>query len=116
MGVSGILFLLIPLSPFAALDILLYSCALGLSFAINAPIYALNGDLFPDHPGTAQGIMTLFFALAGIIAPALTGFLADISGNFESAIYMMAAFSLVAAILAIFGQKPHKMRGNRHHV
>jgi ACS family hexuronate transporter-like MFS transporter len=106
MGASGILFLLIPISPYTSLDMLLYSCALGLAFAINAPIYALNGDLFPRHPGTAQGIMTLFFALSGIVAPALTGFLSDISGNFESAIYMMAAFSLVAAILAIFGQWP----------
>lgn len=110
MGISGLLFLLIPLSSSLFLDVTLYSLALGTAFAINAPIYSLNGDLFPRHPGTAQGIMTLFFALAGIVAPALTGFLSDISGNFGFAIYMMAGFSLVAAILAIFGQHPQVLK------
>ena len=51
MGISGILFLLIPLSSSLFLDMTLYSLALGTAFAINAPIYSLNGDLFPRHPG-----------------------------------------------------------------
>lgn len=105
MGASGILFLIIPFLPSLYFDVFLYSCALGFAFAINAPIYALNSDLFPHHPGTAQGVMTMFFALAGFIAPTLTGLLSDLSGNFEIAIYMMAAFSLVASVLAFF-QKP----------
>jgi len=75
--------------------IALLSLGLGFAFLINAPLYALNADLFPNRAATAQGIMTGFFALAGIIAPVITGFLVERSGSF------VAPFFLIIFVCAI---------------
>lgn len=114
MALSGIAFLGVALVDSLALDLLFLSLGLGCAFATNAPIYALNGDLFHKHAGTAQGVMGLFFALAGIVAPALTGGLVELTGNFQIAFYLVGALALVAAILALFSQHPQELFKSDH--
>jgi ACS family hexuronate transporter-like MFS transporter len=82
----------------------LWMMSLGLGFAMfaNSPIYALNSDLFPHHAGAAQGIATCFFAFAGIISPSLTGLMVEVSGSFQSAIFLVATLAAVAGITALF--------------
>lgn len=110
MGLAGIAFIGVAMTNSLALDIFLLSIGLACAFAINSPIYALNSDLFRRHAGAAQGIMGLFFALSGILAPFLTGWLSEVSGNFQIAIYLVAALCIVAAILALFMQRPEQFR------
>jgi len=104
---SALSFLLLSRSTQFESALLLVSLGLGFSFTINAPIYAFNADLFPYHVGTAQGIMICFAALAGIVAPYLTGWLVQTTGNFQSAIFLVSVLSLVGAIIAVF-QRPKK--------
>ena len=89
---------------------ILVSLGLGFTFAINAPIFAFNADLFPNHVGTAQGISIFCFSLAGIVSPFLTGWLVQTSGHFRSAIFLVSALSLAAALIAFVFQNPREQR------
>ena len=87
---AGVSFSLIPYAKSTAAVMALLSLGLGCGFFLNAPIYALNADLFRARVGTAQGMMTAFFGLAGVIAPVMTGFLVGWSGTFGAAFWLMA--------------------------
>ncbi|MGG4605738.1 MFS transporter [Paenalcaligenes sp. Me131] len=47
------------------------------------PMWAIPMDIAPEHSGTASGMMNSGSALAAIISPVLSGYLIDITGNWE---------------------------------
>jgi MFS transporter, ACS family, hexuronate transporter len=102
---AGICFLLMALSSHFFLSVLLLSLGLGFAFFANSPIFSLNIDLFKEKAGTAQGIMASFFAFSGITSPAITGWLAQSSGNFKSSIFLVCILSFIAVLLSLFLQK-----------
>ncbi len=104
LGSSLCFFLLSSISSLV-LALWLLSFALGFAFLLNAPIYALNIDLFPKNAATAQGIITCFSSIGGTLSSALTGRLVEISGNFQSAMLLASALALISALIAIFFQK-----------
>lgn len=83
------------------------SITFGVAFGLmpNAAFYAINADLAFDRAGTSLGIMDAAFAIAGILAPLLTGWLAHITGNFEGAILLMMTFTFSSAMLILLFQK-----------
>jgi len=87
-------------------SLLFFSLGLGFTFAINAPIYAFNADLFPNRAGTAQSISSFFFSLAGIFSPSVTGWLVQTTGHFQSAIFLVALLALLASLISFVFQKP----------
>jgi len=99
MILSGLSFFAIKFSDTLEYDILYLSLGLGFAFFANAPMYSLNADLFKENTGKAQGVMTGFFALAGIFAPALTGWLVTSTGNFDAAIFLIAILSLLSSVV-----------------
>jgi len=105
MALSGLSFFAISFSDQLSFDILFLSLGLGFAFFVNAPLYSLNADLFKENVATAQGIMTGFFALAGIVSPSLTGWLTQSTGNFKSAILLVSLLSLLAFFIALFLQR-----------
>jgi sugar phosphate permease len=84
------------------------SISLGIGFGMmpNAAFYALNADLAHDKAATSLGVMDAAFAIAGIIAPLLTGWLSNTTGNFSIAIGLMAALTMSSAMLILFFQHP----------
>ncbi len=86
--------------------LLFLSLALASAFFFNAPIYALNVDLFPKNAATAQGIITCFSSIGGTISSALTGRLVESSGDFQSAMLLASGLSLITALVALFAPKP----------
>ncbi|MBI2790403.1 MAG: MFS transporter [Gammaproteobacteria bacterium] len=84
-----------------------FSISLGVAFGLmpNAAFYAINADLAFDRAATSLGIMDAAFAVAGILAPLLTGWLAHITGNFEGAILLMMTFTFSSAMLILLFQK-----------
>ncbi len=90
------------------LCIILLSLGLGFTFVLYNTLFALNADLGKRHSGTAQGIGSAAFSLAGIVSPIVTGYLSDLSGNFNSAIFCLLGFSLVSVVLILFFQHPDK--------
>lgn len=84
--------------------------SLGLAFGLcpNASFYALNSDLAGDRAGTSLGLMDCFAASAAVLAPFLTGQLVYATGNFNSAIWLMVAFSLSSVVAIILFQHPDR--------
>lgn len=88
--------------------LILLSAGIGLGLMPNAAFYALNSDLARDRAATSLGIMDCFFAAAGILAPALTGLLANATGNFNAAIGLLVLFSVTSAAGIFLFQHPDK--------
>lgn len=75
------------------------SLAIGFGLMPNAPFYAIHADIAPEYAGTSLGIMTCMGAIAGIIAPFLTGWLTSLTGNFQAPIIVLIILTLASAVL-----------------
>ncbi|OAI49472.1 hypothetical protein AYO45_02310 [Gammaproteobacteria bacterium SCGC AG-212-F23] len=82
------------------------SLGVGLGLMPNAAFYAINADLARDRAATSLGVMDCAFALSGILAPLITGFLASLTGNFSAAIMLLIGLTLTSAFAIIFFQYP----------
>lgn len=112
--IAGCLFLvsvfLIPLLFVKTLFSTLFflSLATGFAFFMNASIFAVQTDLLRPVAGIAQGINSSFFALAGIISPALTGFVIDAFGNFHAAFFLVIGLSFLSFLIVLRYHRPEK--------
>jgi len=105
MFFSGLFFLGTSIAETLEMDMFLLTFGLSFAFFVNAPIYSLNADLFRDFAGTAQGVMTAFLALSGIVSPLVTGWISQATGNFDSAIYLIFLLSMLSACNSFFFQR-----------
>ncbi len=92
-----------------ALALTMISLGIGFGLMPNACFYALNCDLAKDRAATSLGLMDSFFALAGILAPMLTGWLADRTGGFNAAFSLLIFFTLSSVIAVLVFQKPDRV-------
>lgn len=106
--ISGLCFIPISFSSNIVLDIFWVSLGLGIVNIVNPPMYAFLADLYGPYAGTAQGIISSFLALGGIVAPTLTGWLTMVSGNFQSAFFFLAALSVITGLIVLIFQNPDK--------
>jgi len=92
------------------MEMCLMMISLGIGFGLmpNACFYALNCDLAKDKAATSLGLMDSFFALAGILAPILTGWLSDVTGNFNAAFMILIFFTLSSVIAVLLFQRPDR--------
>lgn len=63
----------------------------------NPVLWSIPMDIAPDHAGTAGGLMNTGFGLAGVLSPAVFGFLVDRGGSW------VLPFAVSAGLLAIGG-------------
>ena len=77
------------------------SLAVGFAMSANASYYAVNIDLAKEKTGTALGIMDAVFAIAGFLAPTITGFSISLTGHFEAAFYLMALLALSSSLTTV---------------
>lgn len=102
---AGISFSLIAFTTNVNLALIFVLFGLGFAFLTNAPIFSINADLFPKRAGTAQGIITMLFAIAGILAPALTGIIVQVTHLFEGAFFIIGFLSLLSLLVTFTMQK-----------
>jgi sugar phosphate permease len=76
-------------------------CLLGFFYAAIWPLYAAAAaDFFPaGATGSVLGFWTLFYGIALIVAPALAGYIADVTGTF---IYSFLIASAAGGLAAFF--------------
>lgn len=84
--------------------------AVGASLAANAAYYAVIADLVPRVAGTAMGIMTVWFAAAGFLAPVITGYALDITGSFQPAFLLMSLLAASSVVGILVFHHPDKYR------
>lgn len=75
------------------------SLAVGFVLSANASYYAVNIDIAKEWAGSALGIMDAIFAIAGFLAPTITGVLISLAGRFEAAFLLLVILALSSAIL-----------------
>jgi len=94
------------------LPLAIASMSLGVGFGLmpNAAFYALNCDLARDRAATSQGLMNCSSALASILAPLITGKIAEMTGSFSAAFGLLIFFTLTSVISVIFFHKPDEQR------
>ncbi|OOZ16494.1 MFS transporter [Solemya velum gill symbiont] len=77
--------------------VLLGSALYGGTFiGIVSLVLSMAGRYYPTRPAKMMGKMTISYGVAQILAPAVTGLLAEYSGNYSDGLYM-------AAIIMAFG-------------
>ncbi len=79
--------------------VIFLSLAVGFSMAPNAPYYSVCAELYPERAGLATGVIVTFFSASGIVSPLLTGWLADVFGNFGGAFAALC----VVVVTSVFG-------------
>ncbi|MEP9351756.1 MFS transporter [Xanthobacter sp. KR7-225] len=84
--------------------------AVAASMGANATYYAVNVDIVPARAATALGIMDFAFALAGFIAPALTGFVLHLRGSFTDGFLLMAVLALSSVVVMLLFHHPDRDR------
>lgn len=77
------------------------SLAIGFAMSANAAYYAVNIDLVKERAGTALGIMDAVFAIAGFLAPTITGFSISLTGHFEAAFYLLVGLAMSSSLVTL---------------
>jgi predicted MFS family arabinose efflux permease len=62
-------------------------------------VLTMAGRFYPTRPAKMMGKMTISYGVAQIIAPFITGLLAESSGNYSGGLYMAAAVMLIGTVL-----------------
>ena len=75
------------------------SGGVGFAMSSNAPFYAVNVDVAKKRAATSLGLMTLCFSISSIIAPALSGYIVQLTGSFADVFYFMAGLGVLSIIL-----------------
>jgi ACS family hexuronate transporter-like MFS transporter len=84
------------------------SLAVALSMSANSAYYAINVDVARERSGTALGVMDALFALAGYMAPTVTGWLVGSTGNFDVAFWLLAGLALSSVVVVLLFHHPDK--------
>jgi MFS family permease len=67
----------------------------------NSVLWAIPMDIAPRHAGTAGGLMNTGFGIAGVLSPAVFGFILDKTNNWIVPFWLSAALLLIGAIAAL---------------
>ena len=65
-------------------------------------VLTMAGRLYPQSPARMMGRMTLAYGAAQIIAPALTGMLAESTGHYDIGLWLAGGFVALGAVLLIW--------------
>ncbi|WP_240985918.1 MFS transporter [Acididesulfobacillus acetoxydans] len=88
------------------LALICISLAVGFGMASNSTFYAINVDMIKQRTGTAMGIMDFFFAVAGLIASTLTGWIIQLTGSFAGAFALVVVLNLTAVLGVLLFHHP----------
>ncbi len=107
--ISAFCFIPVLLTHSLVVAIIWISLGVGFGLMPNAAFYAINADLAYDRAATSLGITDAAFASAGILAPFLTGWLANLTGNFFAPILLMIGLTLSSASVIVLFQHPDRV-------
>ncbi|HSN18170.1 MAG TPA: MFS transporter [Gammaproteobacteria bacterium] len=87
-----------------ALAFITLAVALGMS--TNAAYYAINVDVARERSGTALGVMDALFAVAGYLAPTVTGWLVAGSNSFATPFWLMFGLAMSSVLVVLLFHHP----------
>ena len=85
------------------------SAGVGFGFITGGIWWVASIDAAPSQPGTAAGFADACFALSGIIAPAVMGFIVGRTGTYNGGFIVMTVLCLIgAAAMLFFTKEPER--------
>jgi sugar phosphate permease len=81
------------------------SVGVGCGFVTGGIWFVASIDAEPNQPASAAGFVDAAFALAGIIAPSIMGFVVDNTGTFTSGFVLMSCLVGASALLLLLASK-----------
>jgi sugar phosphate permease len=105
---AAICFVILSFTHSLGLSILFLSLGLGFGLMPQPAFFSINVDVAKQYSASSQGITSSCLSLAGILAPVLTGWLIDLTQNFQGAFLLLAAFTGLAVVTVIFFHHPDK--------
>jgi len=105
---ATIFFVLLSFTDTLGLSIFYLSLGLGFGLLPQPAFFSTNIDVAKERSGTSQGITSSCLSIGGILAPLLTGWLIDLTGNYQAAFLLLAAFTGIAVITVVLFHHPDK--------
>ncbi|MEV6138310.1 MFS transporter [Nocardia sp. NPDC051990] len=91
------------------------SAGVGFGFITGGIWWVASIDAAPSQPGTAAGFADACFALSGIIAPSVMGFIVARTGTYDGGFIVMSALCLIgSAAMLLFTNEPARRPGSEH--
>jgi MFS family permease len=102
LGFLGTLISLTPLIFTRDVTLVVLSLSAGFFFAelIIGPIWAVPMDIAPKYASTAAGLMNVGSAGAAIVSPLVTGYILDVTDNWELPFFILMGFLLLGTVMA----------------
>ncbi len=100
LQIAGILLpVMMPSLPFVLLGCVLF----GATFiGLVSLVLTMSGHYFPTRPAKMMGKMSVAYGVAQIVGPAVTGIIAEYTGNYNAGLYMAALVMVIGLCLFIF--------------
>ena len=73
----------------------------GTFIGIVSLVLTMAGRYYPTRPAKMMGKMTIAYGVAQILAPAITGYLATGSGNYNDGLYLAAILMVLGTAMMI---------------
>lgn len=89
-------------------SLILLSLGLGFGLMPQPAFFSINIDVAKERAGSSQGITSSCLSLAGIIAPVLTGWLIDLTGNYQAAFLLLGGITGLAVLTVILFHHPDR--------
>ncbi len=105
---AAICFVILSYTNTLGLSILFLSLGLGFGLMPQPAFFSINIDVAKERAGTAQGITSSCLSLGGIIAPLATGWLIDLTGNYQGAFLLLAGLTGLSVLTVIFFHHPDR--------
>lgn len=103
---AAICFMFLSFTHSLHLSLFFLSLGLGFGFLPQPAYFSVNIDVAKERAGSAQGITSSCLSLAGILAPVLTGWLVDLTGNYQAAFLLLSGLTIVSVAVVILFHHP----------
>lgn len=105
---AAFFFVLLSFTDTLALSLVFLSLGLGFGLMPQPAFFSVNIDVAKERAGSAQGITSSCLSVAGVIAPIATGWLIDLTGNFQGAFLLLAGLTGIAVVTVILFHHPDR--------
>jgi len=105
---ASVFFVLLSFADTLTSSLIFLSLGLGFGLMPQPAFFSINIDVAKERAGSAQGIMSSALSLAGIIAPVLTGWLIDLTGNYKGAFLLLAGLTAIAVVAVVLFHHPDR--------
>ncbi|HWC78721.1 MAG TPA: MFS transporter [Pseudonocardiaceae bacterium] len=98
---SGASLIPVVVAPSLTTAMISISLGVGFGFITGGIWWVASIDAAPSQPASAAGFADAAFALSGIVAPTVMGFIVQNTGTFTSGFVLMCALALIGAVLML---------------